>query len=269
MTRKNRKPTKGIFVAVDESSHFVLDGMEVYAVVASVTNDRRAFRNVVEDLDLDFEIGLSSDEIYADHVLTGAGQLLDSLYVAYAVVPENLKWKARKSVHLGLLGKLNEILPYGPKESVLVMVDQKSGISDEAVKSILGIEENAGDRYSVVVVPSNYFCEIQTHDYVAGATTRHIAGNDEFYDLLGKGFQYKEVRMENRKRRSSPSRPGYVLAKVRVRPFRGGTPVSERDIVFSDIKLISGHSARISHNHSSHTGLRSIIDKIKPKRLIK
>lgn len=210
---KHDKPTKGVFIAIDETS----DSSAKYdVVVAAVTNDRRAYRDIVEKLNLDFEIGFSSDKERAPYIIGQAAGLIEKIYVAYT---------PRTSVnpYIKLLTELNDAIPCDPDKPLLVMVDANDEFDSHIVESIFKAGKRKGDSTAVVVVPSNYFCEMQTHDFITGAIGAKINhGRTTWADLLPLGIiEEVPVESKNRKGQTSSTRTPSPLAGLRIHPLRG------------------------------------------------
>ena len=217
---KHEKPTKGVFIAVDEAGSVLPTSQgKYYVAVASITDDRYAFRDIVEDMGLDHEIGFSEDRPLAPEILRKVGDVVDDIYVAYLESNERYR-KDTNEAHLVLLRKLNEVIPYDGEKGLLVMVDRKAGINPEVVESIFTEGKVEGDITSCVVVPSNYFCEMQTNDFVTGAVRRKLEKNDRSY-INYMGVEPKMFRTKNRRSGRTSTRTVAQPATDGRRPLRG------------------------------------------------
>ena len=207
---KHDKPAKGVFIAIDETSDYT---GKYDIVVAAVTQDRRAYRDIVEKLDMDYEIGFSSDKELAPQVLGEAANLIDTIYAAYTP-------KENKDSYEKLLKAINKAIPYDPSKGLLVMVDANDTVDSHTVEKIFKSGKNEGDSSAVVVVPSNFFCEMQTHDFVTGAVGAKINhDNGKWMSYLLK-VDFEPVKVKNRKGETSPTETPCPLAGLRVLPLR-------------------------------------------------
>lgn len=208
---KHNNPTKGVFIAIDETSNYVA---EYYVMVAAVTKDRRAYRDIVENMDLDFEIGFSSDKELAPTVLCSAADVIETIYAAY--IPKDSANRYEE-----LLTAINDAIPYDPSKGLLVMIDANDELNPRTVERIFKTGKKGGSQSAVVVVPSNFFCEMQTHDFVTGAVGAKINHeNGKWMKHLSK-VDINPIKLKNCKRETSPTETPCPLAGLRVLPLRG------------------------------------------------
>ena len=190
-----RKPTGGVFIAVDETGN---NPGEEYAIVATVTKDRKAFRNIIEDRNRSMEMKYSDNKKKAPPIIEQANEVIEGVYVVHTPRPST---KDYEETHIKMLEQINSMIPYDKDQGLLVMVDSEESIDEEKIKDVFKKGKRRGNYTACVVVPSNYFAEIQTNDFITGAVGSHFNGEGEektYIDSIKK-IKIEPLKQENRR----------------------------------------------------------------------
>lgn len=107
-------------------------------------------------------------------IIKKANECVDGIY---AVHTPNDSIVDYEKTHLDMLKQLDSMIPYDPTKGLLVMVDESNEINPEEIKKIFKKGKRRGDYTSCVVVPSNYFAEIQTNDFITGTVGSQFNNN--------------------------------------------------------------------------------------------
>ncbi len=202
---KHRKPSRGILVTIDETGNLDSDTQGPnYVIVATATSDRRKFADVTEKFGFQYEIGFTSDRNLVPQILEDVRDLIDAIYVVYLPKKFLTDDESYERAHINLLKALKSMIPQPSIEGMLIMIDSKSEITDAMARSIFK-SGSTGDRISVIVVPSNFFFEMQTNDFITGAVGRKLNKDDSTYfnKLKVKEYHEKQVSKNRRGWRSS------------------------------------------------------------------
>ncbi len=162
MTRHKRKPSGGVLITVDETGK---NKGEEYVVVATVTEDRPKYRGIIENYHHKNEMKFSNNASKTPEIIKKANECVDGVY---AVHTPNDSIVDYEKTHYDMLKQLDSMIPYDPTKGLLIMVDESGEVDSEEVKKIFRKGKRRGDYTSCVVVPSNYFAEIQTNDFITG-----------------------------------------------------------------------------------------------------
>ncbi len=224
MTDKHRNPTKGFFIAIDETENSKGQEGDYYLAVATSVNNRQKFRGAVEDLGFDKEIGYSEDKFLTPYVLVQSRPYVDRVYVA-AISKSDPKYAqmSSKNRHYNVMQGLRTMLPYDEDDDVFVLVDQKSAVSSEKVQRIFadinGKDMVIRNNHYCAVEPSNWFPELQVQDFYTGTIGGYLnSGEKRYIDHLRSNWEVKTFNKKYRghgksltgAKSAEPHRSGHV-----------------------------------------------------------
>jgi hypothetical protein len=172
MTRHKRKPSGGVLITVDETGK---NRGEEYVVVATVTENRQQYRGITENYHHKNEMKFSNNVSKTPEIIKKANECVDGIYAVHTPIDSITDYE---KTHYDMLRQLDSMIPYDPTKGLLVMVDESNEIDSEEVKKIFKKGKRRGDYTSCVVVPSNYFAEIQTNDFITGTVGSHYNNDD-------------------------------------------------------------------------------------------
>lgn len=189
MSKFKRRPSGGVLITVDETGK---NSGEEYVVVATVTENRPQFRAIIEDYHQKNEMKFSNSRSKTPEIIGKVNGCVEGIYAVHTPMDSIEDYE---KTHLDMLKQLDSMIPYDPTKGLLVMVDDSGEINSEEVKKIFKKGKKRGNYTSCVVVPSNFFAEVQTNDFITGTVGSQFNGNG-VVKIKGKGVDCNSLLKE-------------------------------------------------------------------------
>ena len=192
------RPPADIVITVDETGNLGDRSRgNCYLAVGSIVNNRDGFLQATKKYDADHEMKFSNpaDAPYRMDVLSDAAPFIDEIRYVYAFKPTFEGWETpRPEVHERLLRELRSDLGIDDSVETLILVDQNDIIKDEDVRKIFKGKKQERKKVACVVLPSQHFYELQTHDFIAGAVNQEVNKFNSAYVMkIGKPISGRKV----------------------------------------------------------------------------